>query len=185
MGGKNRKKVKSTQLKKGKVEDNEKCSKPPLQVEDKGDKENDQDAEVSSQGDLPAVEKTMTALHLDEQTETKIDELKNNNATPPIKYQPQEAQESLAAETAKTSEAPKIFFSSGLDRKKSLSNLEISSPPSEKKEPPVVQKEQDPVNYNNNIAQKGPADDQQEEGIEKPKILAPMKHPLEHSWTLW
>ena len=87
MGGKNRKKVKSTQLKKGQVED-KKCSKPPLQVEDKGDKENDQEAEVSSQGDLPAVEKTMTALHLDEQTETKIDELKNNNVTPPIKVAP-------------------------------------------------------------------------------------------------
>ena len=71
MGGKNRKKVKSTQSKKGK----EKCSKPPLQVEDKGVKEDEEG--VSSQGDLPAVEKAMTDLHLDEQTETKIDESKN------------------------------------------------------------------------------------------------------------
>ena len=154
-----------------------------MQVEDKGDKENDQDAEVSSQGDLPAVEKTMTALHLDEQTETKIDELKNNNVTPPIKYQTQEAQQSLAAETVKTSEVPKIFFSPGLDRKKSLSNQEISSPPSEKKDSTVVQLV---PNYNNNLAQKMSPDlDLKEEGGNSPKTLEPMKHPLEHSWTLW
>ena len=171
MGGKKGKKVKSTQSKKGKTaEGKDDTIKPPspLQEEEKGDQEN-----ISSQGDLPVVETTTTDLHLDEQTETKIVDIKNNNPTPPIKVRSEEAQ-CPDVEPTKTPEAPRIFSSPGLDRRKSLSNLEISSPPMDKKDPTTVAQDQLSVNYNNNIAQ-----------AETPKSLVSMKHPLQHSWTLW
>ena len=179
MGGKKGKKVKSTQSKKGKTaEGKDGTIKPPspLQEEEKGDQEN-----ISSQGDLPVVETTTTDLHLDEQTETKIVDIKNNNPTPPIKSQSEKAQPS-DVEPTKTPEAPRIFSSPGLDRRKSRSNLEISSPPSEKKDPTVVDY-QDLVNYNNNFAQKMGQD--QEDEARTSKILVPVKHPLQRSWTLW
>ena len=134
------------------------------------------------------VEKAISDLHLAEKTETKIVDVKNNNATPPIKSEDPTESVSRPGDTAiaNTEAAPKMFSSPGLDRRKSLSNLEIHSPPSEaseKKEPPVAQ-EEDSVNYNNNIAEKK-SQDQKEEGLGTAKKLVPMKHPLEHSWTLW
>ena len=185
MGGKNGKQ--STHSKKGKAKESPNCTKPPLQEEDNGDAEN-----VSSKEDLPVVEveKVLSALHLDEETETKSVDGKNNNATPPIKSEdPTESGSgSGSGDTAKTEAAPKISSSPGLDRRKSLSNLEIHSPPSEQKDPTVVQ-DQDSVNYNNNIAEKMSQDqkeeEEEEEGPGTPKKLVPMKHPLEHCWTLW
>ena len=115
----------------------------------------------------------------------EIVDVKNNNATPHVKSKSEDPAES--GDTSKPEDAAKIFSSPGLDRRKSLSNLEIHSPPppSEKKDPTVVQ-DQDSVNYNNNIAQKmSQGQDQKEEGLGAAKKLVPTKHPLEHSWTLW
>ena len=175
-GGKKGKKGKSAQSKKGKTKES---TKPPqLPEEDKGGQEN-----VSSQGDLPVVEKTLTDLHLEGETE-QIADIKNNNKTPPTKSQPEEAQP-LDVEKTKTVEGPKISSSLGLDRRKSLSNLEISSPRSEKEDATVVEDQQvSSVNYNNNVAQKM-TEDQKEDSVETPRTLVPMKHSLEHSWTLW
>lgn len=164
-GGKKGKKGKSTQSKKGKTKESTKPPAPQLPEEDQGGQEN-----VSSLGDLPAVEKTLTDLHLEEEPE-QVADTKNNNKTPPIKSQPEEAQ-SLDVEKTETVEGRKISPSpGGLDRRKSLSNLEISSPRVEKKDPSVVEDQNSSVNYNNNV--------------DTPEKLVPMKHSLQHSWTLW
>ena len=171
-GGKKGKKGKSTQSKKGKTKESTKPPAPQLPEEDKGGQEN-----VSSLGDLPAVEKTLTDLHLEEETE-QVADIKNNNKNPPTKSQSEEAP-SLNVEKAETVEGRKISPSPGrLDRRKSLSNLEISSPPSKMKDPSVVKDQNSSVNYNNNV-------DQKEDNVEVPKKSVPMKHSLEHSWTLW
>jgi len=173
-GGKKGKKGKSTQSKKGKTKESTK--QPPAPQLAEGDQVGQQE-NVSSLGDLPVVEKTLTDLHLEEETE-QVADIKNNNQTPPTKSQPKEAQ-SRDVEKTETVEGRKISLSpGGLDRRKSLSNLEISSPPSVKKDPTVVEDRDSSVNYNNNVAQK-------EDNVETPKKLVPMKHSLEHSWTLW
>ena len=172
MGGKKGKKVKSTHSKKGKTKESKNCTKSPLQEEDQGEKEN-----VSSQEDFPGVEKATSDLHIDEETEIKIVDVKNNNATPIKCEDPTES-----GDTVKTIDVPKIFSSPGLDRRKSFSNQEIHSPPTEKSKPTEV-RERDSLNYNNNLAQKISKD--QKDGVGTPKKVVPMKHPLEHSWTLW
>jgi len=163
-----------------KGDDKESCSKEP-----QGEKEE----KVSSEESLEVAEKLQIKLDLDEPIEITIvsPDQKNNNPTPVKSEEPKEiADEEPVKELPSSSSSSSSSPGRGLDRRKSDSSQEISSP-TERKDPFEVHYSAS-VNYNNNICEeKG---EELKDDLEVSITFAPekevaMKHPLQHTWTLW